>query len=88
MHSSKIREKLNEETFLLPQEGEEGGAGGSLRGADCSYRGVGGAGHQEQRQLFFLSHLRHMEVPRLGGESELQLPAYTTGHSNAQSLHH
>ena len=24
------------------------------------------------------THLRHMEVPRLGVESELQLPAYTT----------
>ena len=23
-------------------------------------------------------HLRHMEVPRLGVKSELQLPAYTT----------
>ena len=29
--------------------------------------------------FFFLEpHLWHMEVPRLGGESELQLPAYTT----------
>ena len=29
--------------------------------------------------LFFLGpYLRHMEVPRLGVESELQLPAYTT----------
>ena len=30
--------------------------------------------------LFFFSgpHLRHMEVPRLGVESKLQLPAYTT----------
>ena len=34
--------------------------------------------------FFFLSfiflglHLRHMEVPRLGVQSELQLPAYTT----------
>ena len=28
---------------------------------------------------FFLGpHLRHMEVPRLGVESELQLPAYAT----------
>ena len=29
--------------------------------------------------FFFLGlHLKHMEVPRLGVESELQLPAYTT----------
>ena len=29
--------------------------------------------------FFFLAlHLRHMEVPRLGTESELQLPAYAT----------
>ena len=27
---------------------------------------------------FLGPHLRHMEVPRLGAESELQLPAYTT----------
>ena len=28
---------------------------------------------------FFLGlHLQHMEVPRLGVESELQLPAYAT----------
>ena len=49
-------------------------------------------------------HLQHMEVPRLGVESELQLPAYTTAmaerhfgaasavyataHSNAGSLTH
>ena len=26
---------------------------------------------------FLVLHLRHMEVPRLGVESELQLPAYT-----------
>ena len=27
---------------------------------------------------FFLGpHSQHMEIPRLGGESELQLPAYT-----------
>ena len=32
-------------------------------------------------------HLRHMEVPRLGVESELQLPAYTS-HSNAGSEPH
>ena len=61
--------------------------------------------------LFFLSfficflglHLWHMEVPRLGVESELQLPAYTTAtgtqdlrqsvtyttaHSKARSLTH
>ena len=28
--------------------------------------------------VFLRPHLRHMEVPRLGVESELQLPAYTT----------
>ena len=29
--------------------------------------------------FFFLEpHLQHMEVPRLGVDSELQLPAYTT----------
>ena len=29
--------------------------------------------------FFFLGpHLQHMEVPRLGAELELQLPAYTT----------
>ena len=28
--------------------------------------------------VFLGPHLRHMEVPRLGVESELQLPAYTT----------
>ena len=49
--------------------------------------------------LFFLGlHLQHMEVPRLGVKSELQLPqqhqiraasvTYTTAHSNAGSLTH
>ena len=34
--------------------------------------------------LFFLGpHLQHMEVPRLGVESELQLPAYTTATATA-----
>ena len=33
-------------------------------------------------------HLQRMEVPRLGAESELQLPAYTTAHGNAGSLTH
>ena len=28
--------------------------------------------------IFLGPHLRHMEVPRLGVELELQLPAYTT----------
>ena len=27
--------------------------------------------------VFLALHLQHMEIPRLGGESELQLPAYT-----------
>ena len=35
---------------------------------------------------FLGPQLRHMEVPRLGVESELQLLAYTTAHSNAGSL--
>ena len=39
--------------------------------------------------LCFLGpHLRHMEVPRLGAESELQLPAYTAAHGHAGSLTH
>ena len=41
--------------------------------------------------FFFVSlglHPRHMEVPRLGVESELKLPAYTTAHGNAGSLTH
>ena len=33
-------------------------------------------------------HLQHMEVPRLGVKSVLQLPAYTTGTSNARSEPH
>ena len=50
---------------------------------------------------FLGPHLRHMEVPRLGVESELQLPAYTLAtamqdpscicdlhHSNIRSLMH
>ena len=41
-------------------------------------------------QDFFLRpHLRHMEVPRLGAESEQQLPGYTTAaYGNARSLTH
>ena len=31
-------------------------------------------------------HLKHIEVPRLGVELELQLPAYSRAHSNAGSL--
>jgi len=39
--------------------------------------------------FFFLGlNLQHTEVPRLGVQSELQLPAYTTAHSNAVSLTH
>jgi len=38
--------------------------------------------------FFFLAfqgaHLQHMEVPRLGVESELQLPAYTTATATQQ----
>ena len=37
---------------------------------------------------FLRPNLWHMEVPRLGVESELKLPAYTTAHSNAGSLTH
>ena len=32
-----------------------------------------------------LPHLRHMEVPRLGVKSELQMPAYTTAPATATS---
>ena len=40
--------------------------------------------------LFFLGPhlLQHMDAPRRGIASELQLPAYTTAHSNAGSLTH
>ena len=39
--------------------------------------------------FFFLGpHLRHMEVPGVGVKSELQLPPYTTAHSNDGSLTH
>ena len=51
--------------------------------------------HHPQSLFFFLlgPHLRHMEVPRLGVESELQLPAYTTAAatqdwSRVCDLHH
>ena len=40
--------------------------------------------------LFFCflgPHLQHMEIPRLGVESELQLPAYTTA-TAVQNLSH
>ena len=37
---------------------------------------------------FLSTHLRHMEVPRLGVESELQLSTYTTAHGNTGSLTH
>ena len=51
---------------------------------------------RELRKTFFLLlglHPRHMEVPRLGVKSELQLPAYTTATtvwdpSCVYSLHH
>ena len=33
-------------------------------------------------------HPRHMEVPRLGVQLELQLPAYATAHGNTRSLTH
>ena len=38
--------------------------------------------------VFLGPHLRHMEIPGLGVQLELQLPAYTTAHSNARSLTH
>ena len=39
--------------------------------------------------FFFLRpHLQHMEVPRLGVESELQLQVHTAAHSNAGSKRH
>ena len=43
--------------------------------------------------IFLGLHLRHMEVPRLGAESELQLPAYATATatwdpSHVCDLHH
>ena len=38
--------------------------------------------------VFLGLHQRHMEVPRVGVESEPWLPAYTTAHSNARSLTH
>ena len=38
--------------------------------------------------LFLGPHLRHMEVPKLGVESELQLLAYATAHGNTGSLTH
>ena len=38
--------------------------------------------------VFLRPHLWHMEVPRLGAKSELQLPAYTTAHGNTGSLTH
>ena len=34
--------------------------------------------------LFLGLHLQHVEVPRLGVRSELQMPAYTTVISNAR----
>ena len=35
--------------------------------------------------FFFLGpHLQHMEVPRLGLKSELQLSVYITAHGNAR----
>ena len=37
---------------------------------------------------FLGPHLQHMEVPRPGVKLELQLPAYTTAHSNDRSLTH
>ena len=38
--------------------------------------------------LFLGPLLQHIEVPSLGVESDLQLPAYTTAHGNSRSLSH
>ena len=41
------------------------------------------------QRLFFLGpHQWHMEVPRLGVELELKLPASTAPHGNTRSLTH
>ena len=44
--------------------------------------GFGGRGGLQHRFFFFFAflgpHLQHMEIPRLGVQLELQLPAYTT----------
>ena len=37
--------------------------------------------------LFLRLHMWHMEVPRLGVESELQLPAYTTAEATQDPSH-
>ena len=37
--------------------------------------------------VFLGPHLRHMEVPRLGVEAELQLPAYTTATATPDPSH-
>ena len=37
--------------------------------------------------LFLRLHPRHMEIPRLGVESELQLPAYTTATATLDPSH-
>ena len=37
--------------------------------------------------FFFILHPWHMEVPRLGVELELQLPAYTTATATADLSH-
>ena len=38
--------------------------------------------------VFLGLHLQHMEVPTLGAQSELYLPAYPIAHSNARTLTH
>ena len=38
--------------------------------------------------IFLGPHPRHMEVPRLGVQLELQMLTYTTAHGNARSLTH
>ena len=48
--------------------------------------------HPQGYLLFFFSfflgpHLQHMEIPRLGVESELQLPAYTTATATPDPSH-
>ena len=38
--------------------------------------------------VFWGPHMWHMEVPRLGAQPELQLPAHTTAHGHTRSLTH
>ena len=72
---------------------QEGGtlAGGLLPMHRNSQRAVTckGLTHHLLTFFFFIfeSHLQHMEVPRPGVESELQLPAYTTAMATPDPSH-